>query len=105
MKRMFLNKQGRPDVNLGVSYLSTRVLFSNESDWSKLLKMLGFLKSTIEDVLTLKDDNSQTLTWYIYASFAVYPDMKYSLGAVFTLGKEAMSSDSTEQKFNSRSIT
>ena len=85
MKTMFLAKRGRPDVIPAVSYLSTRVNFANENDWNKLMKMLGFLKGTKNDILTLEADDSHDLTWFIDASFAAHADKKIHTGAVFTL--------------------
>ena len=105
MKCMFLCKRGRQDVNPAVGFLSTRVKEATEEDWKKLLKMMGFLVFTIDDVLTLEADDSQTLTWYIDAAFAVHPDMKSHTGATFTLGKGVICSDSTKQKVNTRSST
>ena len=105
MKAMFLCKRGRPDVNPGIGFLSSRVKKPLEQDWNKLLKVLGFLKGTREDVLTLEADDTQKLTWYIDAAFAVHNDMRSHTGAVFTMGKGAITSDSTKQKTNTRSST
>ena len=105
MKAMFLCKRARPDVEPAVSFLSTRTSKPDESDWVKLLRMLGFLKGTINDVISLEVDDSQTLRWYIDAAFAIHPDMKSHTGLVFTLGKGAIISGSTKQKTNSRSST
>jgi hypothetical protein len=105
MKTMFLCKRGRPDVNPGVSFLSTRVKVPNQGDWKKLLKVLGFLFATIDDILTLEADDFQTLTWYIDSAFAVHADMKSHTGSAFTLGKGAICSDSTKQKVNTQSST
>ena len=79
MKAMFLCKRARPDVEPVVSFLSTRTNKPDESDWVKLIRMLGFLKGTREDVISLEVDDSQTLRWYIDAAFAVHPDMKVIL--------------------------
>ena len=105
MKAMFLCKRARPDVEPAVSFLSTRTSKPDESDWVKLLRMLGFLKGTINDVISLEVDDSQTLRWYIDAAFAIHPDMKSHTGLMFTLGKGAIISGSTKQKTNSRSST
>ena len=43
MKIMFLCKRGRPDVELGVSFLSTRTSESTEQDCNKLIKLLSFI--------------------------------------------------------------
>eukprot|EP00957_Ditylum_brightwellii_P115967 8845848-Ditylum_brightwellii.AAC.1 len=100
---MFICKRGRPDASPGVSYNSTRIQTPNEGDWKKVLKLLGFLIGTVDDILTLEADNTQTLTWYIDALFTVHPNMKRHIGAVFALGKEAVCSYSSKQKVNSRS--
>jgi hypothetical protein len=105
MKAMFLCKRGRPDVSPGVGFFTGRVKESREQDWMKLLKVLGFLKGTRDDVLTLEADDFQTLTWYVDATFAVHVDMRSQTGAIFTLGKGAIISDALKQKINSRSST
>jgi hypothetical protein len=105
MKAMFLCKRARPDVNPAIGFLSSRVKEPNEGDWNKLQKVLGFLKGTIEDVLTLEADDTQTMMWYIDAAFAVHADMKSHTGAIFTMGKGAIISDSRKQKVNARSST
>ena len=86
MKSMFLCKRGRPDIEPAISYLSTRTRKANESDWLKLLRKMGFLKGTRNNILTLEVDDSQILSWYINAVFVVHPDMKIHTGLVFTLG-------------------
>jgi hypothetical protein len=105
MKGMFLCKRARPDIEPAIAFLSSRVKEANEGDWTKLLRVMGFLKGTIPDVLTLEADDTNTLTWYIDAAFAVHADMKSHTGAVFTMGKGAISSGSNKQKVNSRSST
>ena len=105
MKTMFLVERGIPDVNPVVIYLSSRVNFANENDWNKLMKMLGFLKGTKNDVLTLGVYDSHYLTWFIDASFAIHADKKSHTGAVFTLGEGVIIIESTKQKVNSRIST
>ena len=105
MKAMFLCKRGRPDINMGISFLATRVKEPTESDWSKLLKVMNFVKRTKDDVPTLEADDTQSLKWYLDAAFAVHPDMKSHTGSTFTLGKGTIISSSTKQKTNSRSST
>jgi hypothetical protein len=105
MKAMFLCKRARPDIDQAISFLSSRVNEANEGDWIKLLRVLGFLKGTIEDVLTLEADDTNTLTWYVDVAFAVHADMKSHTGAIFTMGKGAILSSSTKQKVNTRSST
>jgi hypothetical protein len=102
---MFLCKRARPDIEPAIAILSSRVKEANEGDWAKLLRVMSYLKGTINDVLTLEADDTNTLTWYIDAAFAVHPDMKSHTGAMFTMGKGAIISSSSKQKVNSRSST
>ena len=105
MKGMFLCKRARSDVLPAFAFLATRVQDANENDWNKLVRVLNFLKCTIDDVLELEADDTQTLTWHVDSAFAVHPDMKSHTGSTFTLGKGAISPDSTKQKVNTRSST
>eukprot|EP00957_Ditylum_brightwellii_P154923 11791098-Ditylum_brightwellii.AAC.1 len=84
---MFSTKRARTDINLGVSFLSTRVKDPDERDWAKLLKLFGFLKGTIDDILTIKLNDEQVLKWYVDATFAVHADMKSHTAAVLIMGK------------------
>jgi hypothetical protein len=93
LKAIFLCKRGRPDVSPGVGFFTGRVKEPNEQDWMNLLEVLGFLKGTRDDVLTLEADDCQTLIWYIDAAFAVHADMRSQMGAIFTLWKGAIISD------------
>jgi hypothetical protein len=65
MKVMFLCKRARSDIDPAIAFLSSRVNDTSEDDWKKLLRVLGFLKGTINDVLTLEADDTNTLTWHI----------------------------------------
>ena len=105
MKCMFLGKRARPDILMGISFLSTRVLNPNEEDWKKLNRIMSYLNTTKEIVLCLEADNEQKLQWYVDASFGTHKDMKSHTGSMFTLGKGAIWNESTKQKVNARSST
>ncbi len=68
-------QRARPDVDPETGLLSSRVNEATEDDWNKLLRVLGFLKGTVNDILTLEADDENTLTWCIDAAFAVHADM------------------------------
>ncbi len=55
--------------------------------------------------MTLEADDTNTLTWYIDAAFAVHANMRSHTGAIFTMGKGAIIGGSNKQKVNSRSST
>jgi hypothetical protein len=60
MKGMFLCKRARPDIDPAIAFLSSRVNDTSEDDWKKLLRVLGFLKGTINDALTLEANDTNT---------------------------------------------
>ena len=105
MKCMFLAKIARPDILVGIIYLSTRVMNSNEEDWKKLIRLLSYLKNTTEIVLYLEAEDTQQLKWYVDASFGTHNDMKSHTGSIFPLGKGAIWNASTKQKVNARCLT
>ena len=105
MKGMFLCKRGRPDIQPAIEFLSTRCQDPNENDWNKLIRLMSYLKDTIDDVLILEADNSQTVRWYVDAAFAVHKDMKSDTGEIMTMGSGEVISLSTKQKVNARSST
>ena len=59
---------------------------------------MGFLKGTVDDVLTLEANDTNTLTWYIDAAFAVHADMKSHTGGIVTMGKGAITNGSNKLK-------
>ena len=73
---MILAKRGRPDILTGVSVLSTIVMAPNENDWNKMIRLLSYLKTTINIVLRSEADDVQELKWYVVASFGTHSDLK-----------------------------
>jgi hypothetical protein len=49
MKAMFLCKRARSDVQPAISFLASRVQEPNEGDWTKLIRVLVFLKTTRDE--------------------------------------------------------
>jgi hypothetical protein len=105
MKAIFLCKRACSDVQPAISFLASRVQEPSEGDWTKLIRVLVFLKTTRDDMLALEADNTQTLTWYVDAAFAVHADMRSHTGSTFYLEKGMIILDSTKQKVNFRSST
>ena len=69
----------------------------------KLKRMLEFLKTTKQDVLT--SNNYGNITWHSDAAFGVHNNYKSHTGALMTLGKGCIQSILTKLKVNSRSST
>ena len=103
-KALYLSKRARPDIQVAVSFLTTRVQKPDEDDWKKLLRMLKYLKATMDLELTLRDDGNGPY-WWIDSSHGVHPDMKGHTGATVSMGKGSVFSKSTKQKINATSST
>ena len=104
-KALFISKRARCDLQPAIAFLTTRVKQPTEEDWIKLCKMMHYLKSTKNDVLTLKTDGTRVIKWHVDASFAVHYDFKSHTGGTMTLGAGAIQNISTKQKVNTKSST
>ncbi len=104
-KLLFLAKRGHPNILLAVSFLTTRVKAPDEDDWKKLIRVLSYLKGTIDMVLTISCQHMDKLKWYIDGSYATHEDMKGQNGAVLMIGDTVVISRSNKQKVNPRSST
>ena len=102
---LFASKRARPDIQVCVAFLCTRVKALTEQDYKKLGKVISYLKETVHLPLVVGADDSGRLTWNIDASFAVHPDCKSHTGACLTLGHGSILSISAKQKINTKSST
>jgi hypothetical protein len=100
-----LSKRTRCDIQPAVAFLTTRVKNPCEEDWTKLFKVVHYLKSTMHDVLTLKADGTRIIKWHVDASIAGHDDFNSHTGGVMTSGAGAIQTVSTKQKLNTKSST
>ena len=104
-KALFLCKRARPDTQLAVGFLCSRVKEPDVDDWKKLRRLFQYIRGTLELGLTLEADEVMVAKWWIDASFAVHPDCRSQSGAVLSLGKGAPYSGCQKQKVNGKSST
>ena len=102
---LFACKQGRPDLQTAVAFMTTRVKNPDIDDMKKLKRAIAYLRETIELVLTLESDGLMNIYWWVDASFGVHPDFKSHSGGTMSLGGGAVYSSSCKQKLNTRSST
>eukprot|EP00957_Ditylum_brightwellii_P174408 13279746-Ditylum_brightwellii.AAC.1 len=105
MRVLFACKRTRPDIQLTIVFLSTRVREPDKDDWKKLQYLLKYLKGTINMVLTLLVDNIHVVKWWVDGAFAVHANMRSHTGVTMTLGKGSIYSALIKQKVNTRSST
>jgi Reverse transcriptase (RNA-dependent DNA polymerase) len=104
-KLLFLCKRARPDLQLAVAFLTTRVKGPDADDYKKLRRVMQYLRATKDMPFTLEADDTRVIKWWVDASFAVHPDMRGHTGGVMTLGKGAAYGTCGKHKLNTRSST
>ena len=102
-KLLYLAKRARPDLQLGVNFLCTSVKYPDKDDWKKLNRVTKYIRYTIGLPLILGIDDTNTLCWYVDATFGVHPDMNSHTGMTTNMGQGAASSNSTKHKFSTKS--
>jgi len=104
-KALFLCKRARPDIQLAVATLCTRVKDPNQDDWRKLLRLMVFLSKTRDDELILSAHRLDIIRWFVDTAFAVHPDFKSHTAGAMTLRRGCILNGSRKQKLNTRSRT
>ncbi len=104
-RALFLSKRSRQDLQTVVAFLSTRVREPDEDDWKKLLRMIKYLKGTVDLPLILRANGTGIVKWWVDAAYAVHRDMKGHTGGTLQLGKGSINSKSIKQKLNTTSST
>ena len=96
------------DIQPIIACLCTRVKDPTKGDWNKLVKMMKYLHSTREMILTMSAENGiNCIAWYIDTAFGVHPDYKSHKGSImkFKGGKGAVITMSRKQKLMTKSST
>jgi hypothetical protein len=102
---LFASSRARKDIQLSVSFLTTRVKEPDEDDWSKLKRLLKYIRGTIYMPLILRVDNLNVIKWWVDASYATHEDCQGHTGAMMSLGRGAIIGMSKKQKLNTKSST
>jgi hypothetical protein len=104
-KLLYISKRGRPDIQLGVAFLCTRVSCATQQDWEKLRRVLQYLYGTVDDDLIVGADALTTMYTWVDAAYGVHSDMKSHTGGVISFGTGAVITKSSKQKLNTKSST
>ena len=79
-KLLWVMKRGRPDIELPISFLCTRVKAPSVKDWEKLKRVLQFLYGTLKDNRIIGFNDLASLLTYVDASYAVHNNMRSHTG-------------------------
>jgi hypothetical protein len=104
-KLLYLAMRARPDILTVTIFLCTRVQCATEEDKEKLMRVLGYFKSTQEKVLLLRASMEGSITAYVDAAFAIHQDSKSHTGVIVFVGKTLVYVSSKKQKCMSKSPT
>jgi len=104
-KCLFLTKRARPDIATAVAFLTTRVKGPDGDDWKKLVRLIRYLRGSIDLPLILCADSVPIPKWWVDGSHATHPNMRGHSGGCMSLGKGMPINTSTKQKINTRSST
>ena len=104
-KSLFLCKRERPNIQLIVPLLCTRVKGPDKYTWKILIRMIKYLQEIRDYKLTLKINNTAMLDWYTDADFVVHENINFHMVGVITMGKGAIQKTSMKQKINKKSST
>ena len=102
---LFAAKRARPDIQVAVAFLYTRVKCLTESDYHKLRRLVKYIPMSIHLHLIIRWDQSGELVWSVDASFAVHKDVRSHTGGCLSLGTGSLISMSMKQKLNTKSST
>jgi hypothetical protein len=94
-KLLFVAKRARPDTQVPITFLTSRVIMTDEDDWKKLKCLLEYLQGTLGMPLTLSIKNMSVLKTWVDAANALHNHD----------GKGILYGKSSKQKLNTKSST
>ena len=97
MQLFYASQQGRPDIHTTVSFLCGWLKSPDADDYKKLIRVMKYLQSTVDLVLTLSSENGKQIQWWVDVSYGVHPNMCGHTSATMTLRKGSVYSTSAKQ--------
>ena len=104
-KLLYVAKRARPDIDLAVSFLCTRVASPTKGDKKKLKRLLEYVSGTLDMIRIIGWNGNEVLQTWVDASYAVHRDMRSHTGAAMSLGHGTIHHRSAKQKLNTKSST
>jgi hypothetical protein len=102
---LFITKQGRPDIQVPIAFLTLLVSKADTDNWKKLKCLLQYLQATINMPLTLSIDSMSMVKMWVDASYAIHDDMRSHTNGTIMMGKGVMYAKPSKQKLNIKSST
>jgi hypothetical protein len=95
----------RPDLLTTLSYLTCQVKAPDQDDMKKLIRMITYIRDTINLPLTIGMSGSNEVKWWADASFATRHQLRSQTGATLSMGLGSIYSMARKQKLNTTSST
>jgi hypothetical protein len=76
----------RPDLLTALSYITCQVKSPDQDDMKKLVRLITYIRDTIDLPLTISMDGSNDIQWWVDASFATRHQLRRQTGATLCLG-------------------
>ena len=105
MKVAWAMKKTRLDLEPTNSFLMTRAHEPNKDDWHKLMRLMSFIKSTLNDKRIIGADSLHKMLTMVDSAHAAHKDMRGHTGGLISFGTGVVDTKSTKQKMNTRSST
>jgi hypothetical protein len=102
-KILYLGKRVRPDLLVAIAFLVRRVQCPDKDDWSKMVRLVQYIRGTKGFGITLSGEACLSVTAFVDAAYGVHWDMKSHTGATITLGRGPVYSKSGIQRLNTTS--
>ena len=102
---LYLSKRARPDIQISVSFLFTRIIVPDTDHYKKLVRVVKYIQGTIGLPLILSIDKSANIKWYVDASFEVHKDMRSHTGGFMTMGTGRAYVQSSKQNLKTKIST
>jgi hypothetical protein len=101
---LFTANRAHQDIQMAVSFLTTRVQSPDEDDWEKLKRILKYLNGTRNLKLKLcANQTKYAVHWYIDGSYQIHDDCRGQTSSLPIFVKGAVSSSSNKMKCNTNS--
>jgi len=104
-KLFYVPNRARVDLKLVIVFLCTRVSKSTIQDWSKLKRVLLYIKCKLDMYMILGADSMLDLLTWVDVSYAVHDNMKNHTSGCMSFGVGILIPKSAKQKLNTKSTT
>jgi len=102
-KLLYLANTAHAEINYYVNILCQRVHAPTQADLTKLYRVLGYIKTVVNNVLTFDASCFHDPKVYIDASYATNPDAKSQTGCCIYFGRGAIMCSSSKQSIVTKS--